>query len=264
MSELTLVERRQKILDLLHQNNKVVVSQLSEMFGVSEVCIRNDLADLESKGHLSRVHGGAVAFSDSYYNMSLTQRSNTNRASKEEIANTVADMIHDNQSVMMNAGTTTLAVMKKLTEKKNLNIVTNSVVLALEGAKYPNLHITLLGGEVNAEYQFVYGTLTLSQLDEYKADVLILSADGIEAENGITTYYDKEADICRKMIKQSSYVIAALDCTKIGKVTYKKISDVDKIDSVVTNVGALETTVKQLKKHDVNVIVAKSNNDTKG
>ena len=258
MSELTLIERRQKILDLLHENNKVVVSQLSEMFGVSEVCIRNDLTELEAKGHLSRVHGGAVSFSDSYYNMSLAQRSNTNRISKEEIANTVADMIHDNQSIMMNAGTTSLAIMKKLTEKSNLNIVTNSVVLALEGAKYPNLHITLLGGEVNAEYQFVYGTSTLSQLDEYKADVLILSADGIDSEGGITTYYDKEADICKKMIKQSNFIIAALDCTKIGKITYKKISGVEKIDSVVTNEGASKTVIDKLKKLDVNVVIAKS------
>lgn len=258
MSELSLVERRQKILDLLRENNKVIVAELSELFGVSEVCIRNDLAELEAKGYLSRVHGGAVSFFDSYFNMNLAQRSNTNRLQKEEIAETVAGMIHDNQSVMMNAGTTTLAVMKKLSNKNNLNIVTNSVVLALEGAKYPNLHITLLGGEVNAEYQFVYGTSTLSQLDEYKADVLVLSADGIDDVAGITTFYDKEADICRKMINQSNQVIAALDCTKIGKITYKKISDVDRIDFVVTNSGALQKTVDRLKKHDVNVIFAKN------
>ncbi len=256
MRELSLVERRQAILDLLRENSKVIVSELSDTFGVSEVCIRNDLAELETKGLLSRVHGGAVSISDSYYNMSLAQRSNTNRLQKEEIAIKVAGMIHDNQSVMMNAGTTSLAVMKKLTEKNNLNIVTNSVVLALEGAKYPNLHITLLGGEVNSEYQFVYGTLTLTQLDEYKVDVLILSADGIDDVGGITTYYDQEAEICKKMIKQSNMVIAALDGTKLGKITYKKISGVDKIDTVVTNKGASTKIINKLKKSDVNIVIA--------
>jgi len=256
MSELSLIERRTKILDLLRSNGKVIVSELSEMFGVSEVSIRNDLADLETKGLLSRVHGGAVAFSDSYYNMSLAQRANTNRSQKEEIAKKTAQLIHDNQSVMMNAGTTTLAVMKELASKSNIKIVTNSVVLALEGGKYPNLHIMLLGGEVNAEYQFVYGTQTLSQLDEYKADVLILSADGIDDVGGITTYYDMEADICRKMIKQSKRVIATLDSTKIGKVTYKKISDIDKVDTLVTSIGANKKEIQKLKKKDVNIIVA--------
>ncbi len=256
MNDLSLVERRQQILDLVHTKNKVVVSELSEFFGVSEVCIRNDLADMEKSGLLSRVHGGAVSNYDSYYNMSFAQRSNTNRSEKEEIASKVAEMIYDNQSVMMNAGTTTLAVMQKLSDKRNINIVTNSIVVALEGAKYPNLHITLLGGEVNSEYQFVYGALTLSQLDEYKADVLVLSADGITEEDGVTTYYDREAEICKKMIKHASNVIAVLDRTKIGKVTYKKISDIDKIDNLVTNKGASKSTLNKLAKYDVNVVIA--------
>jgi len=256
MSELSLVERRTAILDILRTNGKVIVSELSEMFAVSEVCIRNDLADLETKGLLSRVHGGAVCFSDNYYNMSLAQRANTNRTQKEAIAKKTAELIHDNQSVMMNAGTTTLAVMKELSKKHNLKIVTNSVVLALEGAKYPSLHITLLGGEVNGEYQFVYGTHTISELEEYRPDVLILSADGIDDIGGITTYYDMEADICRKMIKQSKFVIAALDSTKIGKTTYKRISDLSGIDTVVTSVGANKKKIEKLIKNDVNVVFA--------
>lgn len=253
---MNLTERKKQILDMLHENGRVFVSELSEMFGISEVSIRNDLADLEKQGLLSRVYGGAVSAYDPYYNMSLAQRSNTNREEKEKIAQKVADLIQDNQSVMMNAGTTTLAVMKKLTGKKNINIVTNSIVLALEGAKHPNLHITLLGGEVNSEYQFVYGTLTLSQLDDYSADLLILSADGIDSKRGITTYYEKEADICRKMIRQSKNVIAALDYTKIGKITYRKIADTGKIDAIVTNKLAPDNKIDAIRKQNVKVIFA--------
>ena len=148
--ELTLRERRSAILELLHHSGRVRVAELAARFGVSEVSIRSDLAELEEQGALSRVHGGAVSSYTSYYNMSLAQRSGSNREEKRQIAATVADMIRDNCSVMMNAGTTTLAVMEQLADNKGVTIITNSIVLALEAAKHPNLRVVLLGGNVNA------------------------------------------------------------------------------------------------------------------
>lgn len=123
---LSLQERHQKILDMLNNQGEVRVNELSRIFEVSEVCIRNDLSELEGKGMLSRVHGGAVSTYEPYYNMSLGQRSNTNKEEKDKIAAKIADMIQDSQAVMMNAGTTPLAVMRKLTNKNNITIITNS------------------------------------------------------------------------------------------------------------------------------------------
>ncbi len=250
---LSLKERQKQILDMLNNKGEVRVTELSSIFEVSEVCIRNDLSELESKGMLSRVHGGAIGAYEPYYNMSLAQRSNTNKDEKDEIANKIAELIHDNQSIMMNAGTTPLAVMRKLTAKKNITIITNSIVLALEGAKYKNLKIILLGGDVEFEYQFVYGTLTLKQLDEYFADKFIMSADGIDVLGGITTYYTEEAEICRKMIKHSKSTIAALDHTKIGRVALKKFADTKDIDYLVTNNKASQKELEALSKKRIKV-----------
>lgn len=252
---LSLQERHQKILDMLNNQGEVRVNELSRLFEVSEVCIRNDLSELENKGMLSRVHGGAIGAYEPYYNMSLAQRSNTNKEEKDEIAAKIAGMIHDNQSVMMNAGTTPLAVMRKLIGKKNITIITNSIVLALEGSKYKNFKIVLLGGEVDFEYQFVYGALTLKQLDEYYADKFIMSADGIDISGGISTYYDQESEICRKMIKNSKSTIAALDHTKIGRVVLKKFADVNDIDCVVTNSKAPKKELSAMAKSGVEIIL---------
>lgn len=257
MNDLTLTERRNEILELLHNGGKVRVADLAVRFNVSEVSIRNDLAELESEGLLSRVHGGAIGSYDSYYNMSLAQRSNTNRREKEEIAAQIADQIHDNQTIMMNAGTTTLAVMQKLMNKKRLTVVTNSIVLALEGSKSPNIRMVLLGGDVNSEYQFVYGAQTVKELAGYYADKLILSADGIDLESGVTTYYDQEAEICSMMTEHAKEVITALDYTKIGRVAFKKICDVAQINSLVTNQNAEKTVMGDLKKCGINVIFPK-------
>lgn len=255
--ELTLQERRKAILDLLHQNGKVTVSQLSEKFEISQVSIRNDLAEMEKEGKLSRVHGGAISAYDSYYNMSLAQRTNTNREVKDRIAKKVSEIIFDGNSVMINAGTTALAVMKKLAEtKKDIKAVTNSVILALECACSPDLSITLLGGKVDSEYQYVYGTLTLGELESYYADVFIVSADGIDARGGLSTYYEQEADICRKMIEHSRKVIAVLDSSKLGKITYKKITDCKDIDVLITDKNADKNIVKALKAKNIEVILA--------
>ncbi len=251
---LSLQERQQKILELLHSTGEVRVAELSRLFEVSEVCIRGDLTELESKGFLSRVRGGAVSPYEPYYNMSLAQRSTINKDEKDAIAAKIADMIHDNQAVMMNAGTTPLAVMRKLVNKKNITIITNSIVLALEGAKYKNFRILLLGGEVDDEYQFVYGTLTMAQLDEYYAEKFIMSADGIDGQGGITTYYDQEAEICRKMIEHSKVTIAALDHTKIGRVALKKFAEISEVDCLVTNGGASKTIIRELKNAGLKVV----------
>lgn len=254
---LSLQERHQKILDMLNNTGEVRVNELSRIFEVSEVCIRNDLSELEIKGLLSRVHGGAISAYEPYYNMSLAQRSNTNKEEKDEIATEIADMIHDNQAVMMNAGTTPLAVMRKLANKKNITIITNSIVLALEGAKYKNFRILLLGGDVDFEYQFVYGALTLTQLGEYYADKFIMSADGIDVEGGITTYYDQEAEICRKMIEHSKSTIAALDHTKIGRIALKKFADIKDIDCLVTNRKAVKNSINELKECGLKIVLTK-------
>ena len=257
MEELTLRERRNAILELLHRTGKVKVSELSGKFSVSEVSIRNDLAAMEEEGLLSRVHGGAISAYDSYYNMSLAQRSNTNREAKELIAQKVSELIFDSNSVMTNAGTTTLAVMKKIgAARKDIRVVTNSIILALECSVSPNLHITLLGGEVNLDYQYVYGTLTLGELENYHTDVFIVSADGIDAEGGLTSYYDQEVDICRTMIKNSEKVIAVLDSSKLGKLTYKKVADCRDIDVLVTDKDADMNIVRALKKQNIEVILA--------
>ncbi len=259
-TELTLKERRDRILDILHTDGKVRVAELSARFNVSEVSIRNDLAEMETQGYLSRVHGGAVGPYASYYHMSLAQRSNTNKQEKDAIAQTVADMIQDRQTVMMNAGTTTLAVMRQLAQQKqDITIVTNSVVLALEGAKYKNLRMVLLGGNVDYEYQFVYGTFTLDQLKEFYADHLILSVDGVDAEGGLSTYYDQEADICRQMMQQCKTVIAAVDYTKIGRVTFRNITAAEGVDCVVTNPTADPDALAGLREKGIQIVFSEQN-----
>ena len=141
-------KRREEIIELIHSQGKVKVTELSEKYSISEVSIRKDLEALEAQGQLSRIHGGAVGLNKLYLNMDLTERYKTNAARKKDIAELAAKFIDDNDTIMMNAGTTLTYVLRALRGKKNISIVTNSVQNATEAALYPDFNVILLGGEV--------------------------------------------------------------------------------------------------------------------
>ncbi|MBR6681002.1 MAG: DeoR/GlpR transcriptional regulator [Clostridia bacterium] len=248
-------QRKQKILDLLKENDSVRVTNLSRMFGVSEVTVRTYLEDMEKKGLLSRVHGGAVSSYKPYYSMNLNQRLETNQTAKVAIAERVAELIQPNDTVMLNSGTTTLLVFRKFPANYSLNIVTNSISIALEASGNPNYNVILVGGSVNTKYQFTYGNDAICQIKKYHADKLVLSVDGISAEHGFTTYYDKEATVDVAMMEQSECRIIAADHSKFGHSAFAKIKDLQAVDYIVTNAQLSSNLAEKLNENGVTVLL---------
>jgi len=248
-------ERKKQIQELIRTNGNVKVTELSRYFNVSEVTIRNDLADMESKGLLSRIHGGAIYSYKPYYSMNLTQRLETNQQEKVEIAEKISTLIQPHDTIMLNSGTTTLLAFRKFPASFNLNIVTNSISIALEASSNPNYNVVLVGGSINTKYQFSFGADSIDQLKKYHADKLILSVDGIDFAGGFTTYYDKETDIDRVMIEQSETRIIAADHSKFNHSAFVKISDIDIADYVVTNSTTKKEYIDQLNGLGIEVLI---------
>lgn len=252
---MDIFERKQKIMELLQRDGKVKVNELSALFDISDVTIRMDLADLEAKGLLSRVHGGAVSSYKTYYNMNMQQRMSTNLDQKQAIAKHIVEMIEENDTIMLNAGTTTLTVFRMIPSNMNLSIVTNSIAIALEAGANPNFNLVLLGGSVNAKHQFIYGDEAITQLEKYHADKLILSVDGITPTNGFTTFYNREVELDRIMLSHSATKIIAADSTKLGRTAFARISDITEADYIVTNADETATEeIDQLKQIVQNII----------
>ena len=248
---MTADERRKKILEILNKEGSVRVISLSRFFDISEVTIRNDLADMEYKGLLSRVHGGAVSTYKPYYSMNLNQRLTTNQEQKKIIAKKIAGMVENNDTIMLNSGTTTLLVFRALPQNFNLSIVTNSISIALEAASNPNFNIILLGGLINPKFQFTFGDDAHRQLRDYHADKLILSVDGIDLEHGFSTYYDKEAEIDRIMLQQSNLNIVAADFSKFNRRAFTKISGLEVADYIVTDTEIPQAVKTKISKQSV-------------
>ncbi len=251
---MTSEQRKEKILQLLKENGTVRVTSLSRLFGVSEVTVRAYLEDMEGKGLLSRVHGGAVSTYKPYYSMNLGQRLEANQRAKVAIAERISALIQPNDTVMLNAGTTTLLVFRRFPAEYNLTIVTNSISIALEASGNPNYTVILAGGSVNTKYQFTHGSDTVAQLKRYHADKLILSVDGISTEQGFTTYYNTEAPVAEAMLAQSDCCIVAADRSKFGHSALAKISELSVADYIVTSERPSAELSEALAENGVTVL----------
>lgn len=249
-------ERREDIVSLIHLNGRVKVSELSERYGISEVSIRKDLEHLEMQGQLSRVHGGAVGVGKMYVGMDLAERYRTNSLSKKRLAREIAALIDDNDTIIMNSGTTLSYVIRALAGKRNITIVTNSVQNASEASLTSSFGVIMLGGEFESKYQFTYGESAEEQLSNYHASKCILSVDGISADSGLTLFYSTEVSLVRRMIESSKEVIVAADSTKIGRQAFAKVTNIESAGVIVTNSDADPDELSRISAAGVRVIRA--------
>ncbi|HHT54505.1 MAG TPA: DeoR/GlpR transcriptional regulator [Clostridiales bacterium] len=250
----TAEERREKISEIIRKEGSVRVRELSRLFEVSEVTIRSDLENLEAQGQCRRNHGGAVGLEKLYIDMDITERYMSNSAQKKAIADAVSNLVEDNDTLLLNAGTTLTYVLRAIRGKKNISIITNSIANATEAASYPNMSVILLGGQIDSKYQFTYGADSISQLRRYHTLKSILSVDGIDPVSGLTLYYSNEAELVRTMIENSDTVIVAADSSKLGRSTFAKVAPVTSADIIVTNNTDNSELISKLESIGIEVI----------
>ena len=249
-------ERRNLILEKLNRDGGVRVTQLSQELGATVVTIRHDLDALEQEGYLERVQGGAVPIGTNFQSADFFQRKLFNREIKTLIAATAAELVQDGDTLFINSGSTTYYFAQQLKQHKNLSIVTNSLHVAEEMGRIPTFRVILLGGNINAQFSFTSGDDTISQLNRYRADYAFLSVDGICLDGRITTYHSDEAAVCRLMMERSSSTIVTADYSKIGKEGFTYISDVQQMNTLVTDPQADQRVIESLQDAGVRVIVA--------
>lgn len=249
---LKIDARRTKILEILDQEGRVTVAQLSQMLGATPVTIRSDLDALESSGYLDRIPGGAMPKT----RMQPQMPGIRNLPQKQVIAAAAAEAIHDGDTLFMNSGTTTREVALALKKHRNLSVVTNSIAVASELSGTPTFRVILLGGEVNAQYGFTCGGDAQEQMRKYKADYAILSLDGVSAEDGLTTYHADEAIIDRIMAERSKQTIIVADHSKIGYGGFSMIGPLTETQILITDSGADPQVLEAIREAHMQVICA--------
>jgi len=251
--ELKIDVRRKKILEILRRDGQVRVSQLSDVLGTTVVTIRNDLDALEQDGYLERTQGGAIQTMKNYYNLEFQRRKQEHMEMKKAIAAACAARVRDGDTLFINSGTTTYFTAVELKQRKNLNVVTNSISVAVELGGLPTFRVILLGGDISAQYSFTYGEDVKEQIARYRANWAILSVDGVNPGTGVTTYHAEESVIDRIMMERATQAIIVADSTKLGRESFSRISVLTSGTVLISDHAADPILVERIAKEGVEV-----------
>ena len=228
------IERRNKIIELLQEEKKVVVTNLSSLFGVTEETIRRDLEKLEKEGIATKTYGGAVLNEDLRLDLPYKVRKRTNTAGKQLIGKRISSLIEDGDHIMLDGSSTALYIAKNIKDKKNLTIITNSIEILFELSDVSGWNILSTGGFMKESALALVGYQAERMIKSYNVDKAIISCKGIDIEKGITDSNELDAHIKKLMADAAKTKILAVDSTKFEKVSFTKIIDMSKIDILVT------------------------------
>jgi DeoR/GlpR family transcriptional regulator of sugar metabolism len=223
-------QRKQQILNLLQETGTLNVSELADRFAVSVVTIRKDLDNLEREDLLQRTFGGAVFSHRSRFNRSFLERAQEYRREKCAIAAAAYNYIKDGDTIMLDAGTTALALAEYLkTHIKSAFIITCSVPAALELSS-AGYDILLLGGTVRNKSLALLGRETLTIVERYRADKVFLGSTGFTAEMGHTTPNPDDAQVKEALMRAANETYVLVDSSKYGHrclTSFARLRDVD-------------------------------------
>jgi DeoR/GlpR family transcriptional regulator of sugar metabolism len=254
-------ERDLKIIAKIRNERIVGIPDLSALIGASENTIRRDLKRLESMGILQRTHGGAVLKDvDDQRSSDDTDwiaRQKKFIGEKERIGKKAAEMVHDGDALVLDAGTTTMQIARNLHSRHNITVVTNAVNIGLELVRGDSITVLLTGGILRDISKSLVGPPTEEFLSgNFHVDMMFLSAGGVSVEGGVTNANTVEIPIKQAMIRASREVILAVTHDKIGKRSFAPVAPLNAISTIITDAGADPEILKPFEDRGIRIIIA--------
>lgn len=253
---MSMAERHKYILETLSKDGFVKAADIANKLGVTMVTVRRDLKALEEQNLLYRAYGSARAVNPHITDRHVRDKEKLNIKEKERIGQKAAMLIDDNDSIIINSGSTVCSFVEKLGIAKHLTVVSASIKATTIMNNLENINIVQLGGNYRRASMSIIGAHTLSLLKDINSSKLFLGVDGIDLEAGATASNIEEAELNRAMMAASLKTIVLCDSTKFGKRGFAKICDLDRIDIIITDSGITETVLKSLEELGVEVIIA--------
>ncbi|NLF07635.1 MAG: DeoR/GlpR transcriptional regulator [Pirellulaceae bacterium] len=248
--------RRREILRLLDDRAECSVDALAERFGVSGMTIRRDLRALAADGRALRTHGGAAPAPSVSFEFQFLERSKRMAPAKEAIAAAAAELVEDGQTVMLDSGTTTLAVARRLRAKRRLTVVTTSLPIAAELHGRPDSRLILLGGLLRQDAPDLVGPLTEANIENLHADAAFIGADGVDTRGNVYTDSLELCSVLAKMTAAARRTFIVADHEKVGRRALARFATLAKIEALITDGGVDRKLIAELKRRGVPVIVA--------
>ena len=233
-------QRRLQISELVRQHGSVQVAALAERFGVSMQTVRKDLRYLAERGVMARAYGGGIDSSvvgGTQTEPPYEAKRTVYLEEKRRIGQRAAALVKAGDTIAIDSGTTAIQLAEAM-PNIDVTVVTNDFGVLSALAPKSNIQIVMLGGELRRKNMAFYGGLTVEALGALHVDVLFLGVDGFDLERGITTHYEPEAMLNRKMVEAAREVVAITDSSKFGKVCLHRIIAIGELNTLITDTGA--------------------------
>lgn len=226
------MNRLEKIIQLVSDHKRIDVNSLSELLGVSKVTVRKDLDKLESKGLLRREHGYAVLNSGDDLNVRLSYNYNV----KRKIAEKAAELVQDNDTIMIESGSTCALLAEVLCQtKRNIKIITNSCFIANFLRQYDSCQIILLGGNYQPNSEVTVGPLLKQMVDLFHVDRVFAGTDGFSPEVGFMCKDMMRCEGVQYMADAAEETIILTDSSKFSKPSLVHQLSLDRVRRVITD-----------------------------
>lgn len=248
------IERKREILSRLASEGKVIVAELAKEFGVTEETVRRDLEKLDSEGLAYKIYGGAVSRKSETLDLPYSVRVAVNVEEKEIISDLVAQFVKDGDRLMLDSSSTAIYIVKKLKNKKNLTIITNSVKILLELSDKPDFTVLCTGGSLKEGSLSLTGSSAEKMISSYHVDFAICSCKGIDMSLGVTDSSEKDGQIKQAMFASADKRLLALDSGKFDNKSFVKLCDVKDLDMIITNASPSEQWQTYCREHGVQLI----------
>ncbi|GAB2459749.1 DeoR family fructose operon transcriptional repressor [Conyzicola lurida] len=258
-------ERQFEVERIVLAQGRAAVVDLAKSFNVTTETIRRDLAQLEERGTIRRVHGGAVMLSkSSRAEKSIAQRVDINARAKAAIADRAMKLLPPTfrGAVALDAGTTTALLADRIARwtpespEQSLVVITHSIAVAAAVAVNPHVEVQLLGGRLRGVTGAAVGASTLAQLARIRPDVAFIGANGVHADFGLSTPDDDEAAVKTALTRGSRRAVALVDASKLGEEALVRFAQLDDLDTLITDEHPADDLRTALETAEVEVLVA--------
>ena len=225
-------QRRSLLLSRLKAEGRLVATDLAAELALSEDTIRRDLRDLAAEGLLVRVHGGALPASPT--NIPLARRRDLQADAKRRLAQAALRLVRPGMTVLVDGGTTTLALMAALAPDMALTVVTHSpgIALALEG--HAAVDVILVGGRLYRHSMVACGPEAQAGFARVRADLCLLGVTGVHPQTGLTTGDPEEAMLKCTMMAAAAETVLMATPDKIAVSGVWVIAALDRLGTLVS------------------------------
>lgn len=249
-------ERHEQILNEARTAGRVEVTAIAHTLGVTTETVRRDLRVLEQRGALRRVHGGAIPIERFTPESAVDVRAGRLTSQKRAIAARALDEIPVGGTIVLDAGTTTQALVELLPRDIELSVVTNSVPAAAALTTFPRVDLFVVGGRVRRLTGATVGRWSTDALANVSADVAFLGANGFSRRHGMSTPDQAEATSKQAMIDCARRVVVLADSSKYGADQFHSFAPLSRVEVLICDRGLAPEAATEIAEAGPEVVLA--------